>query len=54
MSDVYGERAVNLNEEKLQRALDYLGQKWVLHKNYKYDPKHNQNGWCHHSIKQSK
>jgi len=29
-------------EEKRQKALEFLGTKWVLHPNYQFDPKHKQ------------
>lgn len=28
-------------EEKLEAAKEYLGENWVLHPNYKPNPKHN-------------
>ena len=31
--------------EKLQRALDYLGENWVMHKNYKTTPRHSPTDW---------
>lgn len=32
-------------EQKLKSALEYLGENWVLHKNYKFNPKHGPNGY---------
>jgi len=32
------------HEEKLKKAKEYLGEKWVLHPNYKYDSRHAQFG----------
>lgn len=28
--------------EKCELAIEYLGERWVLHPNYKFNPKHSQ------------
>lgn len=52
--DIDVDSETSSNAEKLQRALAYLGENWVLHKNYKSNPKHSPEGWCNPGTQQSK